>query len=120
MDLLDIFAFVVIAVLILVVMVIIVGLGMLPGAIALKRGHPQASAVNVAGWIGIATLGILWPLALIWAFWKPPGSGAAVNQATTPISAPGGSNAQPGNMQARVKALEDALHNLQVAEEKRT
>src|SRR5271157_5819104 len=118
MDLLDIFAFVVIAVLILVVMVIIVGLGMLPGAIALKRGHPQASAVNVAGWIGIATLGILWPLALIWAFWKPAGSVTTVNQVPLATSAPEG-NTQPGNMQARVKALEDALHNLQVAEEKR-
>src|SRR5271165_6799238 len=112
MDLLDIFAFVVIAVLILVVMVIIVGLGMLPGAIALKSGHPQASAVNVAGWIGIATLGILWPLALIWAFWKPAGLGAPVNRATTPISAPGGGNAQSANIQARVEAIEDTLRQI--------
>jgi Protein of unknown function (DUF3302) len=70
MDILDIFAFVVLAVLLAVVVIIIVGLGSLPGAIARKRGHPQADAVNVASWLGIATLGVLWPLALIWAFWK--------------------------------------------------
>jgi hypothetical protein len=25
----------------------------------------------VASWLGIATMGLLWPLALIWAFLKP-------------------------------------------------
>ena len=39
--------------------------------IAEKRGHPQAAAINVTSWLGIATLGVLWPLALIWAFMKP-------------------------------------------------
>jgi len=73
---LDAFAFVVFAVLIAVAVVIIVSLGQLPGRLARQWGHPQASAVNVAGWIGIATGGLLWPLALIWAFIIPSGSGA--------------------------------------------
>ncbi len=68
MDIFDIIAFACFAVLIAAAVVIIVGLGLLPGAIARKRGHPQTDAVNVAGWLGVATLGILWPLALIWAF----------------------------------------------------
>jgi hypothetical protein len=76
MDVLDIFALLVIAVLLATVVIIIVGLGSLPGAIAQKRGHPQAAAVNVASWIGMATMGILWPLALIWAFWTPPAPGS--------------------------------------------
>jgi len=67
MDFFDIIAIVVLAVLPVVAVVIVVVLGSLPGQIAMKRGHPQASAVNVASWLGIATLGILWPLALIWA-----------------------------------------------------
>src|SRR5207244_4354129 len=71
MDILDIFAFVVLAVLLATGVVIIVALGSLPGAIARKRGHPQAAAINVASWLGVATLGILWPLALIWAFLNP-------------------------------------------------
>jgi hypothetical protein len=52
--------------------IVVVELGGLPGRIAHDRGHPQAAAVNVAGWLGLATLGILWPLALIWAFCKSP------------------------------------------------
>jgi hypothetical protein len=76
-DALDAATFVVFAVLITLVVVIIVSLGQLPGRIARRRGHPQAAAVSVAGWIGLATGGVLWPLALIWAF-LVPGSGAAL------------------------------------------
>jgi hypothetical protein len=76
---LDAFAFVVFAVLIAVGMIAIVSLGPLPGRLARKWGHPQASAVNVAGWIGIATGGLLWPLALIWAFITPSGSSSSGN-----------------------------------------
>lgn len=49
----------------------IVFLGSLPGSIARKRNHPWPTAVNVASWIGLAT-GVLWPLALIWAFLPVP------------------------------------------------
>jgi hypothetical protein len=68
---LDAFAFVVFAVLIAVAVIIFVSLGKLPGQLARQWGHPQASAINVASWIGIATGGLLWPLALIWAFTTP-------------------------------------------------
>lgn len=74
---LDAFAFVVFAVLIAVAVIAIVSLGQLPGRLARKWGHPQASAVNVAGWIGVATAGLLWPLALIWAFITPSGWAAS-------------------------------------------
>ena len=67
---LDVIAFSVFAILIAVAVVIIVFLGQLPGRLARQRGHPQASAINVASWIGLATLGLLWPLAFIWAFIK--------------------------------------------------
>ena len=68
----DAFAFVVFAVLIVAAVVVIVSLGKLPGQLARKWGHPQAAAVNAASWIGLATGGLLWPLALIWAFIIPP------------------------------------------------
>jgi len=74
---LDAFAFVVFAVLIAVAVIAIVSLGQLPGHLARKWGHPQASAVNVASWIGLATGGLLWPLALIWAFITPSRSAAS-------------------------------------------
>jgi len=68
---LDVFAFVVFAVLIIVGVIIVVSLGKLPGQLARKWGHPQASAINAMSWIGIATGGILWPIAFVWAFVKP-------------------------------------------------
>ena len=67
---LDIFALLVIAVLIAATIAIIVVLGNLPGRIARERGNPQADAVTALSWIGIVTLGLAWPLALVWAYWK--------------------------------------------------
>lgn len=65
---LDIFALVVVGVLISVAILLVVKLGPIPGRIARKRGHPQADAVNVLAWIGMITLGLAWPLALVWAY----------------------------------------------------
>jgi Protein of unknown function (DUF3302) len=75
---LDAFAFVVFAVLIFVGVIIVVTLGKLPGQLAHKWNHPQASAINAMSWIGIATGGLLWPVAFIWAFTTPFGSKSAV------------------------------------------
>jgi heme/copper-type cytochrome/quinol oxidase subunit 2 len=55
-------------ILIAVVILAVVKLGPLPGNIAKKRGHPQADAINVLGWIGVITLGVSWLIALVWAF----------------------------------------------------
>jgi hypothetical protein len=68
---LDAFAFVVFAVILAAIVVVVVSLGKLPGQLARKWGHPQAAAIDVAGWIGLAAGGVLWPLALIWAFTNP-------------------------------------------------
>jgi hypothetical protein len=65
---LDIFALIVIGVLIGFVIWVIVKLGPLPGSIAMQRGHPQADAIKVLGWVGVITLGLAWPVALIWAY----------------------------------------------------
>ena len=65
---LDIFALIVIGILIAFVIWMVVLLGPLPGKIAGKRGHPQADAVKVLGWIGVITLGLAWPVALVWAY----------------------------------------------------
>lgn len=62
------FAFVVLLVLLIGNAGIIVALGALPGNIARSRGHKYADAVTAAGWMGIATLGMLWPFAFVWAF----------------------------------------------------
>ena len=81
-DVFDIMAFAVLGVLVAVAVIIVVTLGQLPGAIAQKRGHPQVAAITVAGWLGVLTLGVLWPLAFVWAFLKPlsPGQPAAAGR----------------------------------------
>ena len=65
---LDIFALVVIAVMIGALIVLVVKVGPLPGKIAKNRGHPQADAIAVLGWIGVVTLGLAWAVALVWAY----------------------------------------------------
>lgn len=65
---LDIFALIVLLVLLGAVVFIWVILGMLPGKIARERNHPQADAINMCGWWGSLTMGLLMPLAFIWAY----------------------------------------------------
>ncbi|MEN8711457.1 MAG: DUF3302 domain-containing protein [Arenicellales bacterium] len=65
---LDIFALIVMGILIAVIIIAVVKLGPLPGNIAKKRGHPQADAINVLGWIGVITMGVGWLIALVWAY----------------------------------------------------
>jgi hypothetical protein len=118
-DAFDIIAFAVFAVLVAAAVIVVVLLGGLPGRVARQRGHPQAAAVNVAGWLGLATLGILWPLALIWAFLQPRSAvplGATEHQEPQPAPGPE-PQAELVRMQARVTALESALRDLQAKKE---
>ena len=68
-----IFAWVVLIIMIALALGLFVVLAMLPGKIAARRNHPQAEAVNVAGWLGALAFGVFWPLALVWAFYISPG-----------------------------------------------
>lgn len=73
---LDIFALVVMLVILAAVIWLVVLLGPLPGRIARDRGHPQADAIHVLGWIGLITLGAAWLAALVWAYTRPFGDAA--------------------------------------------
>ncbi|MGY0574268.1 DUF3302 domain-containing protein [Bradyrhizobium sp. RDM12] len=86
---LDAFAFVVFAVLIFVGVIIVVNLGKLPGQLARKWNHPQAGAINAMSWIGIATGGLLWPVAFIWAFTTPFGVKSAKDEVRPHQTVPG-------------------------------
>ena len=70
----EIFALIVLLVLVISVLAIWAMLGILPGRIARERKHPQADAIAVCGWWGAITLGILSPLAFIWAYTNPQAS----------------------------------------------
>lgn len=52
----------------LLLLALAVVIAALPGQIAKARNHPQSQAVNVCGWVGLPT-GILWAVAMVWAFW---------------------------------------------------
>jgi len=67
----SIVGFVILILLVLLGIWIYVKLAALPGQKALERGHPQAEAINVLGWIGLL-LGVApWLVALVWAYTKP-------------------------------------------------
>jgi len=68
---LDIFALIVLLVLIACGLGVWAMLGMYPGKIARERNHPQAEAISACGWWGAITMGILSPIAFIWAFTNP-------------------------------------------------
>jgi hypothetical protein len=68
---LDYFALIILAILVAAAVAVWVILGMLPGRIAHQRRHPQADAINVCGWWGVITLGLLLPIAYIWAYTDP-------------------------------------------------
>ena len=85
---LDYFTFVVLILLTVAGLAGAVLLASLPGKIAAARGHPQSDAIRVAGWLGLLTMGLLFPIALIWAYTRPGSAGeaAALNQSVARLT----------------------------------
>jgi hypothetical protein len=86
-DAATVIGWIVLAFLFLGVAAVIIYLGSLPGRIARARDHPQVDAINAASWIGLALMGVGWPIAFVWSFLRqspagsPPKSGIALNSA---------------------------------------
>jgi hypothetical protein len=74
---LQIFALIILVVLLATALAVVFLLARLPGQIARDRGHPQADAVAVAGWCSVLLPIPLWPLAMVWAYYKPNGHSSA-------------------------------------------
>lgn len=72
MSFIDLFAWIVLVVLLATLVAVFVGLGMIPGRIAKKRGHPWAEAVAVGSWATLIFGFVFWPLVLIWAYVDVP------------------------------------------------
>lgn len=77
MNFLDLFAWIVLAVLVITAVAIFITLGMMPGHIARKRGHPWVEAVTVGSWATLVFCFVLWPLVLIWAYVDVPTKAAS-------------------------------------------
>jgi len=83
---LDIFALIVLLVLIICGLAAWAMLGMYPGKIARQRNHPQAEAIGVCGWWGAITMGILSPVAYIWAYSNPSANREESKEAVSPTT----------------------------------
>ena len=70
----SIVGFVILILLVLLGIWIFVKLAALPGQKAVERGHPQAEAINVLGWVGLLVGVVPWLVALVWAYTVPPAS----------------------------------------------
>jgi hypothetical protein len=107
---LDAFTFLVMLVLAAAIIFLVVRLGELPGKIARNRNHPQADAIHVCGWLGLATLGILWPIALIWSCMKPVTVPGMVEEASLTKTL----SEQVVELQTKVALLENELGRLRL------
>jgi hypothetical protein len=70
-NVLEIFALIVLVVLCAAAIWLFVVIGNIPGNIAREAGHPQAEAISLLAWLGALTLGLGWFVALVWAKAKP-------------------------------------------------
>jgi hypothetical protein len=72
MAFIDFFAWIVLIVVAATLVAVVAALGMMPGRIARKRGHPWAQAVAIGSWATLIFGFVLWPLVLIWAYVDVP------------------------------------------------
>lgn len=86
----------------LLILGLIVFMAILPGRIAKARSHPQAEAIAVCGWVGLPT-GILWAIALVWAFLRP----------TSELANPGVPPASMAALADQVNALERSIASME-------
>jgi hypothetical protein len=85
MEFIDIMTLVIIFIVVATTVAFVLWLANLPGKIARARGHAQAEAVNVAGWLSLVTCFTTWPFVLVWAYFRPIAVRVADGDITPPI-----------------------------------
>ncbi len=100
-----------------VALAVLAGVAALPGRIARSRSHPQADAINICGWVGLPT-GILWALALVWAFVRSPKIGGVADHGTPPESSSNMSAQLTQALLDQVTVLEKAVAALETNRQK--
>jgi Zn-dependent protease with chaperone function len=63
--------FVILVILVMLFAYLVIALGGMPGKTARERGHPQADAINMLGWLGLLFGGVGWVIAMVWSRMKP-------------------------------------------------
>ncbi len=95
---LDYFAWVVFITIIIASIAVVVALCKVPGNIAKENNHPQADAINIAGWLGLLfSFGIIWILAIVWA-------------KMTPINSENTSSNELDELKASIASLQNQLN----------
>lgn len=102
MSFIDLFAIFVLIALIGSAFAGLVWLGSFPGKVAAERKHAQKDAVRIAGWLGIVTLGIVWPLACIWAYWNSEEKGSSEKETLVALQS------EIHQLQAKIEKIEQA------------
>ena len=77
--------FVILIVLVMLLAYLFMELGGMPGKTARDRGHPQADAINMLGWLGLLFGGVGWVIAMVWSRMQPlqgPGPAISGNEET--------------------------------------
>lgn len=75
--------YIALAILVFVGLVLFYGIIVLhdiPYEIAESRNHPQKDAIQVAGWVSLFTLHVIWPFLWIWAMLYRPDRGWGFSQ----------------------------------------
>ncbi|QCI68261.1 DUF3302 domain-containing protein [Phreatobacter stygius] len=76
----------------------------IPYRLARARHHPQQDAIQVAGWVSLFTLHVIWPFLWIWAMAYRPDRGWGI--AAGDEAAPAGPAATIAALERRVLVLE--------------
>ena len=58
-------------ILVTIAALVFIELAGMPGRDARKRGHPDAEAIALLGWLGLPLAGLGWLVAMVWARYRP-------------------------------------------------
>jgi len=84
----------------------------IPYEIARKRNHPHQDAINVAGWVSLFTLHVLWPFLWIWSTLYREDQGWGFN---TDNTADVGTRADVSEIQKKIDELAAKVESMQIA-----
>jgi hypothetical protein len=71
MEFIDVMTLIIILIVVASTVAFVLWLASVPGKVARARGHAEADAVNVAGWLSLLTAFTPWPFVLVWAYCRP-------------------------------------------------
>jgi hypothetical protein len=106
---LDAIALVILVALVIGLAYIIIAIHDIPYRLARARNHPHQDAIQVAGWVSLFTLHVIWPLLWIWAMMYRPDRGWGMSQ--NAAGQPSDTIELTSGLEARIARLEASAAN---------